>query len=281
MSTDVGTATAPRPGFESAAGVEQPSQPGGLGGFLSDVIVELGFVDRDLVEDTVNEGRQVGKAAVALLLDRGELTSEQHARAIAERNGLPFVDLRRFELDETARQLVDRGAALRYRAIPIAFAADGSLVTALADPLDTLAVSDIAVMTKSDLVPVVADAAEIERLVEQLPTHRQPDDLLFAPEPAAASPAAARAPAAPAAAPASPPLALVEPPATPPPAAGPPAESAAAAPGFEDRVVELVRSTLTELGASEIQRLEREIDFLRSELARLTGGNAPPAPPAP
>jgi hypothetical protein len=274
MSTDVGTATAPRPGFDSAPGVEQPSQPGGLGGFLSDVIVELGFVDRDLVEDTVNEGRQVGKAAVALLLDRGDLTTEQHARAIAERNGLPFVDLRRFEVDETARQLVDRGAALRYRAIPIAFAADGSLVTALADPLDTLAVSDIAVMTKSDLVPVVADAAEIERLVEELPKHRQADDLLFAPEPATA-PQPAAAPVAPATAPAAPPLSLVEPPVAPAPAIATPAP--APAPEFEERVVELVRATLTELGASEIQRLEREIDFLRSELARFTGGETPPA----
>jgi hypothetical protein len=278
MSVDLGTATAERPSFEDAEGVDSPSQPGGLGGFLSDVIVELGFADRDLVEETVNEGRQVGKAAIALLLDRGELTSEQLARAIAERNGLPFVDLSRFKVDETARQLIDRGAALRYRAIPIAFAADGSLVTALADPLDTLAVSDIAVMTKSDLVPVVADAAEIERLVEELPKHRPSNDTLFAPDTAASDTAA---PASASMAPATPPLSLVQAAPPPTPAPAPPAPAAAPPAGgeFDERVVALVRSTLTELGASEIHRLEREVAFLRAELARFTG--TPPAPPGP
>lgn len=268
MSIDAGTTAQPRSGFESAEGVVSPSQPGGVGGFLSDVIVDLGFADRELVENTVNEGRQSGKAAVALLLERGDLNTEQLARAIAERNGLPFVDLRRFEVEETARQLIDRGAALRYRAVPIAFAADGSLVTALADPLDTLAVSDIAVMTKSDLVPVVADSAEIERLVQELPKQRPANDFLFAPDPAPAPAPTAVAP--PAAAPVPAALSLVEP--------APASAATTPTSGFEERVVELVRSTLTELGASEIQRLEREIAFLRSELARLTGGTAPPAP---
>ncbi len=265
MSLDLGTSATALAAFEEAVGVEAPSQPGGIGGFLSDVIVDLGFADRTLVEDTVNEGRQAGKAAVALLLERGELSTEQLARAIAERNGLPFVDLRTFRVDETARQLIDRGAGLRYRAVPIAFAPDGSLVTALADPLDTLAVSDIAVMTKSDLVPVVADSAQIERLVEELPKHRQSNDFLFADEPASPQPSPAGA--------AAPPLALVDShPATAPAGAG---AAGALPPGLEQRVLELVRAALADVANSEVERLERELAAAKREIERLSGGSAP------
>ncbi len=265
MSLDLGTSAPALAAFEDAEGVEAPSQPGGVSGFLSDVIVDLGFADRALVEDTVNEGRQAGKAAVALLLERGELSTEQLARAIAERNGLPFVDLRTFKVDETARQLIDRGAGLRYRAVPIAFAPDGSLVTALADPLDTLAVSDIAVMTKSDLVPVVADSAQIERLVEELPKHRQSNDFLFADEPASPQPPAAGA--------AAPPLALVDSrPAIAPAGAG---AASALPPGLEQRVLELVRVALADVANSEVERLEHELAAARREIERLSGGSAP------
>jgi len=268
MSLDLGTSASALAVFEDADGVQAPSQHGGVGGFLSDVIVDLGFADRALVEDTVNEGRQAGKAAVALLLERGELSTEQLARAIAERNGLPFVDLRTFKVDETARQLIDRGAGLRYRAVPIAFAPDGSLVTALADPLDTLAVSDIAVMTKSDLVPVVADSAQIERLVEELPKHRQSNDFLFADEPASPPSAAAGA--------AAPPLALVGSDLAVPAPAGAGATSALPA-RLEQRVLELVRAALADVANSEVERLEHELAAARREIERLSGESAPSA----
>ena len=241
-------------------GVIHPSQPAGVGGFLSDVIIDLGFVERELVESAVNEGRQAGKAAVALLLERGELSTVDHARAIAERNGLPFVDLDRFPVDETARQLIDRGAALRYRAVPIGFAPDGSLVTALADPLDSLAVSDIAVMTKSDLVPVVADAAQIEALVESLPKYRPTNDFQLEGEPppeAATDPIAPEQPLA-----SESPLALVQPAATPAATAG----NATPSLGLENRIVDLVRGALDGAAASEVERLEQEVARLRAEL---------------
>lgn len=269
------TATPGPSSLAEGEGVFQPSQPGGVGGFLSDVIVDLGFVERELVESAVNEGRQAGKAAVAVLLERGELTTGEHARAIAERNGLPFVDLERYAVDKTARQLIDRGAALRYRAVPIGFAPDGSLVTALADPLDTLAVSDIAVMTKSDLVPVVADAAQIEALVETLPKYRPGNDFLFAGEP---SPAEGPGPPATGAAAASgSPLALVQPPTASPAPAGPATPTA----GLESRIVELVQSALNGAAASEVERLEQEVARLRAELelARREIERLSPQPP--
>ncbi len=133
------------------------------------MIVELGLASEAAVANALEESRFAARQPGALLVESGDLTANDLARAIAERNGFPHVDLDEFEVDDDAAQLIDRNAAMRYCALPIAFTPDGTLVVALADPLDALAVSDIAVITKTDLLPVVAAADELMARIERLP----------------------------------------------------------------------------------------------------------------
>ena len=167
---------APAPSARSTAGVPgdvegitPPANPAGTGGFLSDVIVELGFVDREIVEQAVEAARQPGRMVDRILLENGDLTEEQLSRALAERYGLDHVDLDLFEVDMSAASLISRTTALRYRAIPIAFATDGALIVAVADPVDALAISDLEVMTRTETRRAVASGAAIDALAERLP----------------------------------------------------------------------------------------------------------------
>jgi hypothetical protein len=138
-------------------------------GFLSDVIVELGFADATAVEEAEQEARELGRSLTQVLLDQGELTEEQLARSIAARNGLDYVDLNGFDVDLGAAELIDASAARRYKAVPIAFDRTGELVLAIADPVDALAVSDIAVITKSKVRTAVASGSAIEAVIACLP----------------------------------------------------------------------------------------------------------------
>jgi len=150
-------------------GVTPPSSEGGLGRFVSDVIVELGFVDVATVEEAVESGRVTGKSVTSLLLENRSLTEEQLARAIAERHGLNHLDLDQLAVDLGAANLISRSDALRYRAIPVAFTDEGALVVAMADPADPLAIGEISVMTKLEVRPAVATSAGIESLLRRLP----------------------------------------------------------------------------------------------------------------
>ena len=163
------SATAAPSTSTSAGGITQPSHAGGRGGFLSDVVLELGFADSEEIDRAVAEAREPGKLFERILVDRGTIDENQLAQAIAERNGLPYVDLDEFEIDESAEKLISRDDALRYRALPLAFDADGSLIVALADPLDGLAISDIAAITQSEVIATVASAVQIAELAENLP----------------------------------------------------------------------------------------------------------------
>ncbi len=103
---------------------------------LGDVVVELGFVDRELVEQVMAKEREGSKPMGALLVDSGIIDSSQLARALAERNTLDYVDLNVFEVDQGAANLVGAEEARRYRAIPIAFLDDGALLVATSGSLE-------------------------------------------------------------------------------------------------------------------------------------------------
>ncbi len=174
MTTQLGRPVASGGPFADSPGVTRPSSDAGRPGFLSDVIVELGYADDTAVQEAVDHSRLVGKAPEALLLEAGAIDEEHLARAIAERNGLPFVSLTEFSIDEGAQRLIGTDIARRYRAAPIAFDEDGALVVVLADPLDALAVSDIGVITKSEIRPAVATDSGIDALLATMPTTPPP-----------------------------------------------------------------------------------------------------------
>jgi Type II secretion system (T2SS), protein E, N-terminal domain len=152
---------------ETPTGVVPPTG-GGRSGFLSDVIVELGFASRETVEQAVRAARSPGSTVARVLVEMGAITEEQLARATAERYGIDYVDLAGFEVDPAAANLIKPPAARRYRAVPIAYAGKGLLV-AMADPADALGVNDIAVMTKLKVRPAVAARPALEALLEALP----------------------------------------------------------------------------------------------------------------
>src|ERR671918_2327270 len=149
-------------------GLTPPSQRTGAQRRIGDVIVMLGFAERDTVEAVVHAGGRtpLGQA----LIDAGVVDSIQLAHALAERNGLDFVDLNRFEVDHGATNLIDARKARRYQTIPIAFLGEGTLLVATADPANVLALDDITMATGYEVRRAVASPEDIDALIEQLGT---------------------------------------------------------------------------------------------------------------
>jgi hypothetical protein len=177
MSTDplLGEIAGPGSGPPlSGPGVTPPSLSGAGRRFLSDILVELGFVDEAQAEHAVEAARHPGQTPEKVLLESGTISEDQLARALAERYGLDHIDLTEFAVDESAAGLLRKTAAKRYLAAPVGFADDGTLVLAVADPADSLGLSDIAVMTKLPVRPAVAARSQILKLLDTLVFMEEP-----------------------------------------------------------------------------------------------------------
>src|SRR5918998_1634003 len=148
-------------------GLTPPTQRTGAKRRIGDVIVTLGFAEREKVEAVVSQGQR-GVPLGQLLIDAGVVNSNQLAHALAERNGLDFVDLNTFEVDHGAANMIDAAKARRYRTIPIAFIGEGTLLVATADPANVLAFDDITMATGYEVRRAVSSPEDIDATIGQL-----------------------------------------------------------------------------------------------------------------
>jgi hypothetical protein len=149
-------------------GVTPPSAASGREGFLSDVIVELGFATRETVDQAVRAARSPGTTVARVLVETKSISEDQLARATAERYGIAHVDLEGFEVEPAAVNLIDPEAARRYGALPVGFFGQ-KLMVAMADPADGPGVDEIAALTGHDVRPAVASRPALDALLEALP----------------------------------------------------------------------------------------------------------------
>src|SRR5215207_7614764 len=149
-------------------GLTPPAKRTGVKRRIGDVIVQLGFAERELVESVVEDGRRNGVPLGQALIEAGIVNSGQLAQALAERNGLDYVDLNVFDVDKGAASMIDGAKARRYRTIPIAFLADRELLVATADPANLLALDDITMATGLEVRRAVASPEDIDALIENL-----------------------------------------------------------------------------------------------------------------
>jgi type IV pilus assembly protein PilB len=152
------------------SGLVPPTKRTGVKRRIGDVIIQLGFAERELVDQVSERSRREGIALGQALLDAGVVTSGQLAQALAERNGLDYVDLNRFDVDKGATSMIDGEKARRYRSVPIAFLAERTLLVATADPANLLALDDITMATGYEVRRAVASPEHIDALIEQLGT---------------------------------------------------------------------------------------------------------------
>jgi type IV pilus assembly protein PilB len=151
-----------------ADGITKPRHAGGAARFLTDVIVDLGLVPRERVVAAIEEARRIGRMPEDVLLEQGTLTPDGLARAVAERHGLDHLDLGLFKPDMQAANLISIPAARRYGAVPVAFVDDRTLLVAMADPANVLAVDDIALLTGKEIRPAVTSREDIQALISRL-----------------------------------------------------------------------------------------------------------------
>jgi type IV pilus assembly protein PilB len=167
-----GDSTAPAldPTAGGTPGLTSPVARGRSSGFVTDVLVDLGFVPEDRARQAIEEARTAGRPPEQLLLDQGAIDADQLSRAVAERYGLDHIDLAVYQVDMAAANLISVNTARRYRALPVGFIDKQVLLVAMADPTNVLAVDDIQIATGIDCRVAVAAGEDIEALIGRLNT---------------------------------------------------------------------------------------------------------------
>jgi type IV pilus assembly protein PilB len=164
------TASDREPEASETPGLIPPMRRGRSGSFITDVVVDLGYATREQVEQAIAQSRTAGRAPEQILLEGGTIDTEQLSRATAERYGLDFVDLAVFGVDMGAANLISVKSARRHQTIPIAYIDEQTILLAMADPANVLALDDVQMATGRNCRVAVAPSHDIEALVSKLGT---------------------------------------------------------------------------------------------------------------
>jgi type IV pilus assembly protein PilB len=169
---DSGGSPAPalEPDADGTPGLTPPAVRGRSSGFVTDVLVDLGYAPEDRARQAIEEARTAARPPERLLLQQGAITADQLSRAVAERYGLDHIDLSAYHVDMAAANLISVSTARRYNALPVGFIDKQTLLVAMADPTNVLAVDDIQIATALDCRVAVAADEDIEALIGRLNT---------------------------------------------------------------------------------------------------------------
>jgi type IV pilus assembly protein PilB len=159
----------PAPNQETP-GLTAPSRRGRSTRFIGDIVVDLGYAVRESVETAIAESRANGRRTGEVLVERGVLTPDQLARVVAERFGVDHLDLGVFKVDMAAANLLPASAAKRYGAVPVRIMNERTLLVAMIDPGNVLAVDDISLMSGYEVRAAVAPEEDIANLIQRLNT---------------------------------------------------------------------------------------------------------------
>lgn len=102
-------------------------------------------------------GEKLGEALIKLRI----LTPEQIAEALSEHLGIPRVDFSRRYIASEAVRLVPEEMIRSHEAIPLEVEGN-SLIVAMADPLNIMAIDDLQRVTGYNIQPMIATAEEID-----------------------------------------------------------------------------------------------------------------------
>ena len=120
---------------------------------LGDILLQYGLVNKEQLNEAIKIQETSDKRLGEILIDLKALTSTQVAEALAVQLELPFIQLDRYQVQPDAIKLLPRSAAERLNAIPLKIDEEGSLLVAMADPLDLPAQDEIRMVTGLELHP--------------------------------------------------------------------------------------------------------------------------------
>lgn len=128
-------------------------------------------------EEVASEVQRSGNRSMQVLQDFGIMKLDDILHVMAMSLGTEVVPLKDREVPKDVLSLIPAKVAQTYKCLPVGFS-NGMLQVALADPLDQQKADEINFVAKRDVQIVVADPAEIQKLIERL--YGQEDNESFA-----------------------------------------------------------------------------------------------------
>jgi type IV pilus assembly protein PilB len=135
---------------------------------LGDILKEMGLVSEEQVASALVKQQETRKRLGQILVEDGIVTELDLARALGAKFGVTYIDLSDATLDAAASGYIDERLARRYGVAPVRFEDDNTLVVAMVDPQNLVALQDLEIITGFTIRPAIASAEDIYAAIAKI-----------------------------------------------------------------------------------------------------------------
>ena len=133
---------------------------------LLSLIRDQSLMDDLQLDDVVQEHTKSGKPVWQIILNAGIISLPVLLQMIANQIGTEVVEIEDSQLTPEVLEMIPPDTAKLYQCVPVAVYGT-SVQVAFADPLNTENIDQVGFVTGKEIIPVVADPARIEKLINK------------------------------------------------------------------------------------------------------------------
>lgn len=132
---------------------------------LAQILLESGLVTQEQLQEAEELRKKMGLPLSSALVYLGFINQKDLAKKIAEQIGLPFIDFESFSPDPSAIACVTEEVARKYSVFPVEIKGN-SLLLAMTNPRDIVAIEEVKSLTGLEVKPAVAIKEEIDAAID-------------------------------------------------------------------------------------------------------------------
>ena len=136
---------------------------------LGDILKAQGLIDDEQLQKALSIQQKTKQRLGDVLTETGITTEAQITNALHSQLGIELIELRGIRIPAEVISLVSGSILRKHKVLPVAFDENDSntLILAMADPLDMVAMDDIAIITNYRVEPRVATVAAINSVLDR------------------------------------------------------------------------------------------------------------------
>jgi type II secretory ATPase GspE/PulE/Tfp pilus assembly ATPase PilB-like protein len=128
---------------------------------LGEVLVEMGLVSAEQIDEALTQqSRHRRRPLGEILVEMGLVDAFTLRSVLAQKLGIPWVDLRKFRFDSKALAIVPRATMMKLKVVPL-YLSEGTLAVAMENPMDFRVIDAIRFSCGQRIAPVLATGEDI------------------------------------------------------------------------------------------------------------------------
>jgi len=145
---------------------------------LGEMLINAGIINEQQLQEALILSKQTGEKLGYILVNLGYVSEDILLSFLAKQQGLDFVYLSEFNIDENIIKLLPKTFIEKHNVLPLCFdKKTNTLTVAISDPFNMFIIDDIKISTGYNVKPVIASPKDIKENINKIFLKEQPETI--------------------------------------------------------------------------------------------------------